>query len=676
MNILKRPAKVPEKWKILMVDDEPEVHRATKMVLGDFKYKNCGLEIYHAYSGLEAMKILNVNNDIALVLLDVVMEADDAGLKFIEYVRNILKNRIVQIVLKTGQAGRFPEKDVVAKYDINNFYSKTDLTADKITTMVTSALRGYELSSSLKTLNRALERELEKNKLAKRVLKQSKSEIRRLSQLQQNIIKSSDIWLYAKNNEGRFIVWNDAAETISGYKDYEVIDRTDVWDFLIPCREQRKRLLEEEASIIYNGKGPVSIDVTILDKKGREKILSWHLRPLKGASGETLGMSCLGVDKTEKRLLERKFFHSQKMEAVGRLAGGVAHDFNNALTAIRGYCELLQLKVGDNSDLTNNIIQIDTAAERAEKLTKQLLSFSRHQLVKTIAFDLNSLIEKMQEMLLRLVNKKTKISIELNSKKGLVKTNYGKIEQVLMSLVVNSSEAMPSGGVIKISTYDKVENNQEYIVLKVSDNGEGIPQAIQSEVFDPFFSTKSREKSSGLGLSTAYGIMKQCGGSIVLKSEENIGTDVILSFPALESNFEEKEKANKNKIKKVGVENSGINVLLVGDGEIAHDDTLELFNELGYGVECFSCADEVFKTGNGISKVDLLITDFLMEGMSGPEIFEKVRCCNRELKVIYITDYFDDAIPRKSDVHIFLEKPVAASKLIDAMDELLIVMGT
>ncbi|MDY0360736.1 MAG: hypothetical protein RBR08_04725, partial [Desulforegulaceae bacterium] len=236
------------KWKLLMVDDEPEVHRTARMVLSDFTYKDVGLEIIEACSAEEAKSILDKNRDIALILLDVVMETDQAGLDFIDYVRNIKKDKIVQIVLKTGQAGRFPEKDVVSAYDINNFYAKTELTADRMATMVTSALRGYELANSLKKVNKRLELELYRKKIAEAELKESESKIRRLSELQQNIIDSTDIWLHVKDRSNKIILWNKAAESISGYLFSEIEEKDNFWESLIPFEEERIRLLEEEST--------------------------------------------------------------------------------------------------------------------------------------------------------------------------------------------------------------------------------------------------------------------------------------------------------------------------------------------------------------------------------------------------------------------------------------------
>jgi len=656
----------PAKWKVLMVDDEPEVHRTARMVLSDYSYKGIPLELIEAGSGEKAKEIIRKNPDTALILLDVVMESDEAGLRFIEYVREKLKNRIVQIVLKTGQAGRFPEREVVTDYDINNFFSKTELTADKMTTMITSALRGYELASSLKKVNKKLETELERKKIAEQELKKSESEIRRLSQLQKNIINSTDIWLHVKDSSGRIILWNKAAESISGYSKEEIADNETFWEALIPGSEDRVKLFNVERLIFTNADEPSDFETGIVDKSGRKKKLNWHLRPLMDEDGKILGISCLGVDITEKKILEKKFLHSQKMEAVGRLAGGVAHDFNNTLTVIRGYCELLQLKTKNDQGLYKNIVQIDKAAEKAEMLTRQLLSFSRHQLVKTECFNINNLVLRMKNMLSRLLKENISIHLEVYQEKLFVKTNPDKIEQAVMNMVVNAVDALPDGGKIIIQTGRTMVKGSPGVFLSVSDNGDGISKKIQPHVFDPFFTTKSRDKGTGLGLSTVYGIMKQCKGNVSLKSEQGRGTEIILSFPEVENNPDDKNTSlacsSTRKVKEL------CNIALAEQDLSVRQALGEMLLNQGYNVFHISSKEDLDEID--CSCIDLLITDFIMPEINGPDLFEKISSYNSGLKAVYISGSSAVDIPAKSDIHIFLEKPFTAAALFEAVKEL------
>ncbi|MGM0419080.1 MAG: ATP-binding protein [Thermodesulfobacteriota bacterium] len=665
MYTTKKTIHTPANWKVLMVDDEPEVHRTARMVLSDYTYKGIPLELIEAGSGEKAKEVIRKNPDTALILLDVVMESDEAGLRFIEYVRENLKNRIVQIVLKTGQAGRFPEREVVADYDINNFFSKTELTADKMTTMITSALRGYELASSLKKVNKKLQTELERKKIAEQELKESESQIRRLSQLQENIINSTDIWLHVKDSSGRIILWNKAAESISGYSKEEIKDNDAFWEALIPGAEERVKLFNVENLIFTSAEEPSDFETGIVDKSGLRKKLNWHLRPLKDEKGKIMGISCLGVDITEKKILEKKFLHSQKMEAVGRLAGGVAHDFNNTLTVIRGYCELLQLKTKNDQGLYKNIVQIDKAAEKAEMLTRQLLSFSRHQLVKTECFDINNLVLRMKNMLSRLLKENISIYLDIHKEKLFVKTNPDKIEQAVMNMVVNAVDALPDGGKITIKTGKTEINGSPGVFLSVSDNGHGISKEIQPHVFDPFFTTKSRDKGTGLGLSTVYGIMKQCKGSVSLKSEQRKGTEIILSFPAVNDNSEDIDRdltcSSNRKEKKLR------NIALAEQDSSVRQTLGEMLTNQGYNVFQISSKEDL--NDLDCSFIDLLITDFIMPDINGPDIFEKISSYNSDLKAVYISGSGVD-IPSKSDIHIFLEKPFTAAALFDAVKEL------
>ncbi|MCB9481092.1 MAG: response regulator [Desulfobacteraceae bacterium] len=671
MYSIDKKSSVPVKWKVLMVDDEPEVHRTARMVLSDYSYKGIGLEIIEACSGEQAKEIMEQHRDIALILLDVVMESDEAGLDFIDYVRNKKKNKIVQIVLKTGQAGRFPEKEVVNSYDINNFYAKTELTADRMTTMVTSALRGYELANSLKKVNKRLEFELHRKKIAEAELKASESRIRKLSELQQNIIDSTDIWLHVKDISNRIILWNKAAETISGYLFSEIEQRSDFWEILIPFDDERKRIFEEESAANSDRSSSKYFETKIVDRFGNEKILNWHIRALRENGKDVTGLSYLGVDVTEKKILEKKFLHTQKMEAVGRLAGGVAHDFNNTLTVIRGYCELLNLKARDNDNLRKNIAQIDIAAEKAEILTRQLLSFSRHQLVKTDIFNINDLVFNMESMLSRLVNENISIRLDLCKGRLPVKSNSDKIEQVLMNLVVNSVDAMPGGGEIIISTRVEKIRSENKIFLSVKDNGTGIPKDIQAKVFDPFFTTKPRDRGTGLGLSTVYGIMKQCGGSVFLKSAENKGTEIILSFPVAKDFTEKKflEVNNSNCFNNKNHPGRFKKILVVEENSHVRDALCELLELEGYEVLKIN-PDIRSEYIEDFKDIDVLVTDFIMKGLNGPDLFEKLSVFNPHLKVVYISGSAVSDIPKKSNIHVFLEKPFSSVTLLSALKEL------
>ncbi|MDY0362531.1 MAG: ATP-binding protein, partial [Desulforegulaceae bacterium] len=407
----------------------------------------------------------------------------------------------------------------------------------------------------------------------------------------------------------------------------------------------------------------------IIDRAGQEKILNWHIRPLRENGNDVTGLSYLGIDVTQKKLLEKKFLHTQKMEAVGRLAGGVAHDFNNTLTVIRGYCELLNLKAKDSENLKKNIAQIDIAAEKAEILTRQLLSFSRHQLVKTDIFNLNRLVLNMESMLSRLVNENISIKLNLYEGKLPVKSNFDKIEQVLMNLVVNSVDAMPLGGEIIISTKIEDSNSDKKIILSVKDNGTGIPKEIQSKVFDPFFTTKPRDRGTGLGLSTVYGIMKQCLGSVHLKSSENKGTEIILSFPLVsDCEFENFLNIKANNFEK-GNSDKNLKILVAEENQDVRNALCELLELEGYEVIKIN-SDIKAEHLEDFKEIDILVTDFIMPGINGPDLFEKLSFYNPRLKVIYISGGVMSDIPKKSDIHIFLEKPFSSGKLISALNEL------
>ncbi len=525
-------------WKILVVDDEPEVHHLTEIVLEEFQFEGRGLALLAAYSGEEAKEMVRSHPDIALILLDVVMETDEAGLDVVRYVRESLKNHIVQIVLRTGQAGQAPHQEIISQYEINDYHSKVELTAARMITIVTASLRAYRLSLALLKLNDALREELDERKRAQ-------AEIHRLTQFQESVIDSADIWLHVMTETGQMALWNKAAMTISGYMKAEVADEGALWrkifrhDGHLPDQESVWAEFSSHDHELFDREVPV------LCKNGEVRAIIWNSRRLYDHSGDPMGMIFLGRDVTEQKMLERQFRQAQKMEAVGRMAGGIAHDFNNLLTVIRGYCELSLIRLNEQNSLYLKLKQIDRAAEKGENLTRKLLSFSRNHVVTPSVIPLNKLIREMAEMIGRLVPKNIELVTRPADAEVFILADPGQMEQVIMNLVINAMDAMKEGGRLCMETFSITINEEagvhgnglapgEYASLSISDTGVGMDEKTLDRLFEPFFTTKEKGKGTGLGLSTVYGIVKQVNGAIKVTSEPFKGARFDLYFPRID----------------------------------------------------------------------------------------------------------------------------------------------
>jgi signal transduction histidine kinase len=377
----------------------------------------------------------------------------------------------------------------------------------------------------------------------------------------------------------------------------------------------------------------------------------------------------------EKSALEEQLRQSQKMEAIGRLAGGVAHDFNNLLTIILGYCELAVLKSEQGESVIAEIEQIYQAGNRASDLTRQLLAFSRRQLLEMRPVDLNELLTGMQGMLSRILGEDIRIEFHLGSGVGRIRTDPGQIEQVILNLVVNARDAMPYGGKLIFETcnMDLDKNFAQshpgvtpgpYVLLTVTDTGLGMTPEIQERIFEPFFTTKELGKGTGLGLSTIYGIIKQCGGNIWVHSELSKGTTFEIYLPRIEESDGFPVGEEPLEPRPLGKET----VLVVEDEQEVGRIIKRSLEALGYQVLLAGGGQEALRLIEGTepSRIRLLITDVVMPGMSGRELSDRLTALYPHLKVIFMSGYTDDAVIRhgvSSQEMNFIQKPFSLNTL-------------
>jgi len=354
----------------------------------------------------------------------------------------------------------------------------------------------------------------------------------------------------------------------------------------------------------------------------------------------------------EKAGLEEQLRQSQKMEAIGRLTGGIAHDFNNMLTIIKGYSQfsLMELKEGDS--LRGNIKEINKAADRAADLTRQLLAFSRRQIMEFKVLDLNTILRNLDKMLRRIIGEDIELVFLLAEDLVRVKVDPGQIEQVVMNLSVNARDAMPKGGKLTIETANveldeaytrnhKVVKPGSYVMLSVSDTGSGMTPGVRDRVFEPFFTTKEIGKGTGLGLSTVYGIVKQSGGYIWVYSELGKGTAFKIYLPRVDELVEElEEKAIREDIPR-GSET----ILIVEDNEDVRKLSVRVLEEQGYKVLEASTGDDallLFKERK--EPIHLILVDVVMPGLSGRQMVEQLRQTYQDFKVLYMSGYTENTI--------------------------------
>jgi signal transduction histidine kinase/CheY-like chemotaxis protein len=449
----------------------------------------------------------------------------------------------------------------------------------------------------------------------------------------------------------------------------------------LKSEQQAGELYEEMWNTVLSGNVFRGI-VTDRKKNGEAVIIEKALTPLRDANGEITHFISTGRDITERRQLESDLRQAQKMDAIGRLAGGVAHDFNNLLLVISAYAELMLDSLGENDALRRNVGEIITASRRAADLTRQLLAFGRKQMQLLQVVDLNTVIAEITVMLPRLIGEDIELIFLPEGNLGKVKADPVQIEQIVMNLAANARDAMPSGGTLTIETATVIVDEAyvqrhsivppgDYVLLTVADSGQGIATKHLSHIFEPFYTTKEEGKGTGLGLATVYGIVKQNGGFIWVYSEPGQGTAFKIYLPQVHSLSREVRLIKPAEPSPRGCET----VLLVEDEASVRQASRQFLIGSGYNVlEAVDGEDALREAREHDGPIHLMITDVVMPRMSGPRLAERLGDDRPEMKVLFVSGYAERTVLQHGKIDVtkrFLQKPFSLKTLAKKVREVL-----
>jgi two-component system cell cycle sensor histidine kinase/response regulator CckA len=476
----------------------------------------------------------------------------------------------------------------------------------------------------------------------------------------QNYLDIADVMLVAIDNEGRVTMINRKGCEVLGYPEAEIVGRNWFERFL---PDQLRDEVQSVSQMILRGEvDPVkTYENPVLTSSGEERIIAWHNVDIRDEEGNVIGHLSSGEDITERKAAEREretleaqLRQAMKMEAIGRLAGGVAHDFNNILTAIIGYAELVRAKISPHDPIGPDLDEIREAGERASALTGQLLAFSRKQIVVPKVIDLNTVIERGNRMISRIIGEDVELLFIPAETIWPVRMDPSQVDQLLINLATNARDAMPEGGKLTIETSPSTFSSDarrradeeiapgDYVMVAVSDSGSGMEPKTRDKIFEPFFTTKPKDRGTGLGLSTVYGIVKQAGGYIGVYSEPGLGTTFKMYFPRVDAEVRDNGDASVQEHPR-GSET----VLLVEDDEMVRTLTVRVLEKQGYRLITAGSGDEAIRLCREAGgEVDLLLTDVIMPAMNGRDLFIALRELQPDLNVLYMSGYTDEVVAR------------------------------
>ena len=648
--------------RILVVDDEHSIRVSLREFLRD-----AGHEVDTAEQAGEAMEMLEAE-DFDVVVSDIILPRI-TGVSLLKTIKETSPH--VQVILMTGEPTVETASEAVRAGAFD--YLSKPIGKERLLTTVANAARVKVLDDERRRLaeenrdhQQNLERLVEERTEA---LRESEQRYRELFELDQDAV-------YVSARDGRLVDVNPAFLELFAYRDDELPSIT-TSDLYADPADQRDLLQSIER------KGAVKEHAVRLRRKdGTEMDCLISATVRSGQGGETVGYRGVIRDVSERKSLEEQLRLSQKLEAVGQLAGGVAHDFNNLLTGITGYAQLVLGKIDAESLQATDLRKVLLMSNRAASLTRQLLAFSRRQTLEPRVFALSTLIEDSSKVLTRLIGENIEVELSLAPDAGNVCADPGQIEQILFNLAINARDAMPEGGKLTLETTE-VKLDEEYcdrhiavapgryLMLAVTDTGCGMDAETQGQIFEPFFTTKEQGEGTGLGLAVVYGIVKQHGGNIWVYSEPGRGTTLKVYLPRVEGEAEEIGFEEDPVAAPTGSET----ILVVEDEEEVRVITQRSLEEQGYRVHTAATPGEAeaLYSKHG-KKIDLLLTDVVLPEMDGPSLFARISEQAGSLKVLYMSGYAGGAILRNKLVEpgaSFIQKPFTHAELARKVREAL-----
>jgi PAS domain S-box-containing protein len=508
--------------------------------------------------------------------------------------------------------------------------------------------------------------------------KRNEQTLRRSEVRYRSLVQTAVYGMYRSSLEGQFLDVNPALIGMLGYNSaLEVLALNPQKDVFLDSGEYTRLVDEFRCTGRMDG-----FEVRWKRKDGTAITVRISGRAVAGGDEPTDVLEAIAEDITERRVLEDQFRQAQKMEAVGRLAGGIAHDFNNLLMVVSGYTEVLLDQLTPGHPLHAKVEAIQQASDRATTLTRQLLAFSRKQHLELKVIDVNAIVADMERLLRPLIGEDVELTTQLAPSVGCTRADAGQLEQVIMNLVVNAKDAMSNGGRICIRTANVIldesyrpENtfikHGPYIMISVSDTGQGMDRETQARIFEPFFTTKEKGKGTGLGLSTVYGIIKQSGGYVFVQSEIDRGTVFTIYFPRVDGPCEVHGATPVSLATAGGSET----ILLVEDEDSVRQLVRETLESRGYRVlEAANGNAGLALAANHPEPIHLIITDVVMPGLSGHELALQLIVARPGIKVLYLSGYAQDAFPSTTAVESpkpFLQKPFTLQSLSRKVREVL-----
>ncbi len=636
-----------QSFRVLIIDDQPP-----NILLLETTLRHAGFTNLRSSTDSQAVLTIFAEFQPDILLLDLHMPGL-SGFEVMSQLKSVIGNAIYFpiLVLTADMSAEMKQRALAC--GAKDFLTKPiDLT--EVVLRIKNLLETRFLHLQLQEQNRSLEE----------TVRERTREVREQATL---IAKARDAIL-VRDLQASITFWNEGAERLYGWTSSEAVGRS-VLELIRIDAEQF-----DEAREATMAEGEWAGELQQFAKDGKNVIVMSRWTLVRDEGDQPKSILVMNTDATKKKSLEAQLLHAQRMEGIGMVAGGVAHDFNNLLTIINGYSEIVMGRMKPDDPSRPMLQEVYKAGERATTLTRQLLAFSRKQILQVQVIDLNSLIADAEKMLSRLIGEDVQMVIEGEPTLGRVKADAGQIEQILLNLCVNARDAMPQGGQIFIRTRN-VELDESYarehryakpgryVKLSIRDTGAGMDEATKARVFEPFFTTKELGKGTGLGLATVYGIIKQSGGSIEVDSAPGSGTTFQIYLPRVE----EFVPTSKSPVDEGKAPHGTETILLVDDDDDVRSMTRLALQSFGYQVlDAAGGAAALLLSRAHLPRIDLLVTDVVMPGMSGRELADRLTAVRSGLKRLYLSGYTDDAIVRNGVAAggtSFLAKPITPGML-------------